>query len=256
MSLVRPQDGIVIVTGAGSGLGRALAQRLCAEGFTVAGIGRREAELEETATLCSDGLFLPSVLDVADSAAVTARFAELVATHGPVAILINNAAVNPHRDFLDESGDSFMHSVAVNLGGVVNCTRAVLDDMGPRGAGRILNVATFADLAPLPAASAYSVSKGAARILTRALVADLGDRLPGIVIGDWMPGMLRTGMGIPDGLPPERTAEWGVKLARMRDPSLSGAVFERDREVLPPRGLKRRLKDALLLRRRKPRVLD
>lgn len=256
MKSIDPEDGIAIVTGAGSGLGRALAARLCAEGFTVAGVGRREVALDETSARCTGGHFLPVVLDVADSVAVTARFAELIARHGPVAILINNAAVYPQRDILDESGESFMESVAVNLGGVVICARAVLSDMGQRGAGRILNVGTFADLDPLPAASAYSVSKGAARIFTRALIADLGDRFPGIVIGDWMPGMLQTGMGIPDGLPPERAAEWGAKLARMRDPSLTGTVFERDREVLPPRSLKNRLKDALLLRRRKPRVLD
>ena len=121
--------------------------------------------------------------------------------------------------------------------------------------GRILNVATFADLNPLPASAAYSISKGAARIFTRALIADLADRFPGIVIGDWMPGMLKTTMGIPDGLAPEAAAEWGAELALRADPELTGAVFEMDTEVLPPRGLKGKLKDALLMRRRRPRRL-
>lgn len=256
MRHITPKEGIVIVTGAGSGLGRAMAAGFCARGFTVAGIGRCSAALEQTGSRCAGGRFLPVALDVADDSAVRTAVARLVAAQGPVAILVNNAAVYPHRDFLDETGESFMQSVAINLGGMVSCSRAALEDMTARGTGRILNVATFADLNPLPAAAAYSVSKGAARIFTRALIADLSDRFPGIVIGDWMPGMLNTGMGLPDGLPPESAAAWGVELACRHDPALTGTVFERNVEVLPPRGLKGKLKDAVLLRRRRPRRLD
>ncbi|MCA0846223.1 SDR family oxidoreductase [Salipiger thiooxidans] len=255
MTRLAPQDGIAIVTGAGSGLGRALALDLARRGFTVVGIGRRRDALEETQARAPDRVF-PLVLDVSDAAAVRDAFATLRQRHGRIALLINNAAIYPHRDFLDETGESFMESVAINLGGVVNCSRAALDDMCETGHGRILNVSTFADLSPLPTASAYSVSKGAARIFTRALIADLGDRFPGIVISDWMPGMLRTDMGIPDGLAPEQAARSGVELALRLDPALTGAVFECDTEVLPPRGLKGRIRDMLLLRRRRPRRLS
>ncbi|MGR3369416.1 MAG: SDR family oxidoreductase [Sagittula sp.] len=245
-----PKDGCVVVTGAGSGLGRAMAVAFAGRGFRVAGTGRRAEALEETAGLCGpDFTALP--MDVADWGAVQAGFATL----GPVAVLVNNAAVYPRRDILAESGESFAATMGVNLGGVVNCTRAVLEDMAPRGRGRILNVATFADLNPLPASSAYSVSKGAARIFTRALLADLGDRLPGIVVSDWMPGMLATTMGIPDGVAPEVSAEWGVRLALKGDAAYSGSVFEMDREILPPRGMKAKVRDMILMRRRRPRVL-
>ncbi len=249
MTDTAPLDGVAVVTGAGSGLGRALAVGLTQRGITVIGFGRRLAALEVTATDCAKGTFVPMAVNVADARAVDQAFARIEADHGPVALLINNAAVYPHRDFLEETADSFMQTVATNLGGVVACSQAALRGMVARGSGRILNVATFADIAPLPTAGAYSVSKGAARILTRALVADLGDRFPGIVISDWMPGMLKTGMGIPDGLPPEVSAAWGVKLALMADPSLNGTVFEQDREVLPPRGLKGKIKDLVLLRK-------
>ncbi len=93
------------------------------------------------------------------------------------------------------------------------------------------------------------MSKGAARIFTRTLVADLGDRFPGIVISDWLPGMLDTDMGVPDGLDPAVAAAWGARLALWHDPSLNGTVWDRDRELLPPRGLKRRIRDRLTLRR-------
>ena len=248
-----PEHGLVIVTGAGSGLGRALAQKLAAQGYKVAGLGRRGDALAETGQLCQ-GHFIPVVCDVAQPDQVTKAVDDLV-QRGPIAVLINNAAVYPHRDFLDETPQSFAATMNANLGGVVNCSHAVLRHMVEVGTGRILNVATFADITPLPTASAYSVSKGAARILTRAMIADLADRFPGICIGDWMPGMLQTGMGIPDGLPPEQAAQWGATLALHCDPSLTGAIFEMNREVLPPRGLKGKLKDLLLLRRQKPRLV-
>lgn len=250
MTEVTPQDGIAIVTGAGSGLGRALAVALCQRGFTVAGLGRRLDRLQGTAEAAGP-TFHAHAVDVADAQAVADAFQSL----GPIALLINNAAIYPHRDFLDQPPEIFAETMAINLGGVVNCTHAALQDMAQRGTGRILNVATFADLHPLPASSAYSVSKGAARILTRAVIADIADRWPGIVVSDWMPGMLATSMGIPDGTPPDLSAEWGVKLALMRDPSLTGATFEMNREILPPRGLKGKLKDALLFRKRTPRSL-
>ncbi|SMX31728.1 SDR family oxidoreductase [Maliponia aquimaris] len=254
MTLITPQDGFVIVTGAGSGLGRALAVQLCQQGFTVAGTGRRAQALAETADLCGAG-FDPIQMDVADFDAVARGFAALIERHGPLALLINNAAVYPRRDLLAETPESFWQGMAINLGGVYACSWHALQNMAPRGEGRILNVASYADIAPLPASAAYSVSKGAARVLTRAMAADLFDRFPGIVIGDWLPGALATQMGIPEGLKPEDAARWGVKLALMRDPALNGTVFERDMELLPPRGLKRKLKDALMLRRPRPRRL-
>lgn len=256
MSRLTPDDGVAVVTGAGSGLGRALALRLVTLGFDVVGLGRRSAALEETQALTRKRRFHPMALDVGRSGQVRSTFAQIAEAHGPVALLFNNAAVYPRRDFLAETPESFMATVESNLGGMVACSHAALAGMAERGRGRIVNVATFADIAPLPTSSAYAVSKGAARVLTRALVADLGDRFPGIVIGDWMPGMLRTRMGISDGLDPALAARWGVELGLRCEAGLNGAVFEQDREILPPRGLKGRLRDLVLLRAGpRPRLL-
>lgn len=250
----RLQQGVAVVTGAGAGLGRALALELIAQGMTVAGIGRDAQSLAALAEQAGP-TFHPVPMDVADTKAVSASFDMIRERVGPVTLLINNAATYPRRDFLDEGPEDFMRTVAVNLGGVVACSHAALKGMVDVGFGRILNVASFADVAPLPASAGYAVSKGAARILTRALVADLADRFPGIVIGDWMPGVLATRMGPAAALDPAQAARWGVRLALWHDPSLTGTVFERDRELLPPRGLKRRLLERLKGRSPVPRQL-
>ncbi|PIE12990.1 MAG: oxidoreductase [Rhodobacterales bacterium] len=244
----RLKDGLAVVTGAGGGLGRALAVELCKRGVRVAGFGRRAETLQETGAFAGDR-FESVICDVSNPGEVTHAFQDLRNRLGPVTVLINNAATYPRRDFLEETPESFMATVATNLGGPVACCHAALQDMTASGFGRILNVATFADIAPLPTAGAYSVSKGAARILTRALIADLGDRFPEIVIGDWMPGMLATKMGIAEGLDPAVSARWGAELALWHDPALTGACFEQDREVLMGGGLKSKLKNLLMLRR-------
>ena len=246
--------GLAIVTGAGSGLGRAMAIALAHKDVRVAGFGRRADALEKTARLAGPR-FVPCTVDVSSTEEVEAVMERLARDVAPVTILINNAAVYPRRDFLDETPQSFMHSVAINLGGMVNCSHVALKQMVQTGRGRILNVSTFADLAPIPMSSAYSVSKGAAKIFTRALRADIEDRFPDIIINDWMPGALATEMGIPDGIAPEVAARWGVELALWNDPSLRGTIWERDMEQLPHRSLKGRIKDKVLRRTRTPRRL-
>lgn len=249
------RQGPAIVTGAGSGLGRALAQKLAAQGIAVAILGRNRDALEETAQAAQE-LIHPYVCDVADADSVQQTIDTIAKIHGTPRILINNAAVYPRRDILDMPPQAFMETMAINLGGTVHSTQAVLPHMIQDGVGRILNVATFADMSPLPMSAEYSTSKGAARIFTRALIADIGDRFPDIVVGDWMPGMLATQMGIEDGLAPEIAAGWGAALALMHDPALTGTTFEMDREILAGSGLKRKMKAVLTLSRpAKPRCI-
>ena len=123
MTRITPEDGIAIVTGAGSGLGRALARQLCDAGFTVVGTGRRAEALEETGAACADR-FQPMPMDVSDFAAVERGFAESIARHGALALLVNNAAVYPKRDVFDETPELFWQSMAINLGGVYACSGA------------------------------------------------------------------------------------------------------------------------------------
>lgn len=235
--------GVAVVTGADGDLGRALSAALTLRGLKVAGI---------SATPFTPGHehVVPIIADVRDPAAVAAAFAEIRDRLGAPSILINGAEVYPHRDILEETPASFMDTVQMNLGGAFNCCHAVLPEMVARGHGRIVNIVTFADVVPAPLAAGYSVSKGALRILTRALVSDLGDRFPGIVINDWVPGTHTPRKGIPDGVDPVLAAEWGVNLALLQDRAINGLVFLQDREHAPPRSLKGRVKDRVLGRGR------
>jgi NAD(P)-dependent dehydrogenase (short-subunit alcohol dehydrogenase family) len=230
---------IAVVTGASGPLGRALTVALARKGVAVAGIARTQFEPGHAD-------ILPLAADVGDPGAVTAAFDTIRARFGAPSILINGAEVYPHRDILEETPQSFFDTVKTNLGGAFNCVHAVLPHMVVAGRGRIINIVTFADVRPAPLAAGYSVSKGALRILTRSLVADLGDRFPGIVINDWVPGTHKPRKGIPDGVDPELAAEWGATLALMQDRSINGLVFLQDRELLQPRSLKGRVKDRVL----------
>lgn len=247
---------IAVITGASQGLGQALALALAKRGVTVAAIARDKAALDDLAARATNAPILPFVADVADAAAVKQGFDDIRAQLGPPTILINNAAIYPHRDLLDETPESLMEAVNINLGGVINCCHQILPDMVEKGRGRIINVATFADIRPAPRAAAYSVSKGAARIFTKALVADLGDRFPGIIINDWIPGALKTRMGPPDGIDPATAAEWGATLALLDDRAINGLTFDRNQEHLPPRTLRGRLKTLILGGKRTPVSLE
>ncbi|APX14349.1 oxidoreductase (plasmid) [Tateyamaria omphalii] len=249
-----PTPEVAIVTGAGDGLGRRLASELAAQGLRVAAIGRNMADLKALATETA-GTVVPIRADVGDVDALRAAFDRIDADLGPVDILFNNAAVYPHRDFLDETPESFQQVMDINLGGTLNCAMLALKRMVPRGSGRIINVATFAGNDPTYMSSAYSVSKGACRILTQSMVRDLGDRFHDIIINDWVPGALKTKMGLPDGTDPALAARWGVALALWHDQSLNGVTFDRDCEQLPVLSFKRRLFNKLTGRTPIPRQI-
>lgn len=244
---------VAVVTGAGRGLGREMALQLAACGLHVAALARNKKDLDELAAESVSGKILALQVDVADTNALRATFNRIDTELGPPDILVNNAAVYPHRDFLEETPESFRQVLEINLGGMVTCAILALERMVEHGQGRIINVATFAGNRPAPLASAYSVSKGACRILTQAIVTDLKDRFPDIVITDWVPGALNTQMGIPDGIAPETAAQWGVALALWRDPDLNGATFVQDQEHLSTLSLKRRLLNRLTGRAKSPR---
>ncbi|MEM1414738.1 MAG: SDR family oxidoreductase [Myxococcota bacterium] len=183
---------VVIVTGAGSGVGRGLAAGFCGDGAQVVGFGRTAADLEETAERYGQGRMSSVVGDLGSAEDIERLFAETEARHGRVDVLVNNAALYPKVLFLEQSMDDFEAALRVNVVGMARTCHRALPGMLERGYGRIVNVGSFAHLGPIPTAAVYSVSKGAVDVLTRALAVEITH--PNVRINHWIPGIYRTRM--------------------------------------------------------------
>jgi NAD(P)-dependent dehydrogenase (short-subunit alcohol dehydrogenase family) len=243
------KDSIVVLTGAGSGLGRVLAAGLVERGATVVGLGRHAESLSETATLIDNDRFSWQVLDVSEMAAVSRAVNAIAERFGKIDVLINNAAVYPKISFIEQDADSWMQSIAINLGGPANCCRAVLPYMLRQARGRIINVGSFADLAPIANSSAYAASKGALRALTKAIGSELADQFPDIVCIEWIPGHLNTQMSDYTGMDPAVCVDWAIDIIEM--PANGCArIFQGNHEHLPAKSIKTRVKERLMFWRR------
>ena len=170
--------GVALVTGAGSGIGRASAVALLADGWQVALVGRRREALEETAALTGAGAGAQALAvpcDVSDQAAVEAAFAATVGRFGRLDMLFNNAGTNVAAKPIDElSIDEWDTVISVNLHGAFLCARAAFAQMrgqDPQG-GRIINNGSISAHVPRPGSVPYTVSKHAITGLTRSLSLD------------------------------------------------------------------------------------
>jgi len=241
---------VAVVTGAGSGLGRALCKRFCEEGCNVVGLGRMPESLEETAALVDSELFSFRIVDVCVFHSVSGVFSEIVKTLGQVDYLFNNAAVYPKVSFLDESAEEWSAVIDTNVNGPANCCKAVLPHMIERGFGRIYNVGSFADLGPIERSAAYSCSKGALHALARAIMADLRELNVAVEVHEWVPGHLNTQMSGFTGLDPSIPAGWAIDMVMRPASPGRGLLFEQDREFVPPRGMRAKIRDLVFFWRR------
>jgi NAD(P)-dependent dehydrogenase (short-subunit alcohol dehydrogenase family) len=163
-----------VVTGGGRGIGRAIAERLAAQGASLTLLGRDRARLYETvqalgaATLCD-----AQVCDVADPASVASAFEGIARAGHRIAILVNNAGRATSARFAATDTATFDEMIAVNLGGVFHCTRAALAALLEAPAGRVINIASTAGLTGYPYVAAYCAAKHGVVGLTRALAIEL-----------------------------------------------------------------------------------
>jgi NAD(P)-dependent dehydrogenase (short-subunit alcohol dehydrogenase family) len=176
-------DKIAIVTGAGSGIGRASAVALSREGWSVVLAGRRKDALEETASQCK-GRTLVVPTDVGDPASVRALFAKTKETFGRLDLLFNNAGTGaPAVPLEDLTVEQWKTVVDANLNGVFYCTQEafkIMKSQTPRG-GRIINNGSISAHAPRPNSSPYTSTKHAVTGLTKS--ASLDGRKYDIAVG-------------------------------------------------------------------------
>ena len=168
-------DRVAVVTGAGSGVGRASALALLNDGYAVALAGRRKDALEETAGMAKAGTPLAVPTDVSDPASVAALFAAVKDRFGRLDVLFNNAGGNvPSTNFGDFTWEQWRSVVAVNLDGMFLCANAafrMMRDQSPQG-GRIINNGSISAHAPRPGSVGYTSTKHAITGLTKTISLD------------------------------------------------------------------------------------
>ncbi len=203
----RLSDDVAIVTGAGRGIGRAIALSLAAEGAAVGVFARTEEEIAATAALISEvgGRALALPVDVKDPAAIRVAVSETASSLGPVTLLVNNAGT-PGPAGLDWEVDpeAWFECVEVIVRGAFLLSQAVVPGMLARGSGRIINIASITGIRARPPITATSVAKTALIRFSEGLALQLSER--GVRVFAIHPGVVRTrllesyGLQIPEEL--------------------------------------------------------
>ncbi|HET6772055.1 MAG TPA: SDR family NAD(P)-dependent oxidoreductase [Acidimicrobiales bacterium] len=188
------QGRVAAVTGAGSGIGRSLAVELARRGTRLALSDIDEVGLVETVALCEgSGVKVTSqLLDVADRRAVHAWADRVVADHGTVNLVVNNAGVALVANVEDMSYDDLEWLMNINFWGVVHGTKAFLPHLKAAGEGHIVNVSSVFGLVSVPSQSAYNAAKFAVRGFTDALRMELEVDPCGVSCTTVHPGGVKT----------------------------------------------------------------
>lgn len=233
---IRP-GAVGVVTGAGSGIGRATARALAARGMHVVALDVDGVAAEATAVETGGEAW---TVDVADGQAMEAAARAVVGEHGPPDILVNNAGVGMTGRFLDTTEEDWQWILGVNLGGVVHGCRAFGPTMVARRRGHVVNVSSGLAYTPRATEPAYVTTKAAVLALSRCLRADWGPL--GVGVSAVCPGVIDTAIAARTRFRGERAAaETMVRVRRLfakgHPPELvAGAIVDaavRNRPVVP-----------------------
>ena len=195
--MLRLQDKNVLITGASSGIGQAIAIRFAKEGANVAinyRSGAQQAEQTRELALAAregaDGKEFTVQADVADEAQVKEMFAKTIEHFGSLDVLINNAGIQKHCPSHEVDMADFDRVLAVNLRGPFLCSREAIRHFLTRGRGVIVNNSSVHEIIPKPKYVSYSISKGGLENLTKSLALEYADR--GIRVNAVGPGAIVT----------------------------------------------------------------
>ncbi|MFF2192684.1 SDR family NAD(P)-dependent oxidoreductase [Streptomyces sp. NPDC058157] len=194
---------VVLVTGAGTGIGRATARAFAARGDLVVAVGRRPGPLEETAGGYAGIRVLPG--DVAGAGEPERIVREVLAAYGRMDVLVNNAGIVRAGPLGAVAAPDVAEQLGVNLVAPVLLAQAALPALEASGGGVVVNVSTAVGLRGWAGASVYAATKAALDTLTRSWAVELAPR--GVRVVAVAPGAVDTPIGEHQGLSPERAAE-------------------------------------------------
>jgi len=180
---------VAIVTGSTKGIGRAVAERLVAEGCRVVVSARTATDVEETARTLGP-LCVGIACDVADPVSCQALIDETVRRLGRLDILVNNAGLGVFKPISELSVDDWQRQIDVNLGGVFYCSKAALGPLSASGDGFIVNIGSLASRNAFAGGTGYNASKFGLLGLTEAMMLDV--RYDGVRVSIVMPGSVNT----------------------------------------------------------------
>src|SRR5579875_1043612 len=167
----RLDDKIAIVTGAGRGIGKAVAGKLAAEGAAVVVTDLDEASAKETAAGLPGAVSIRA--DVTDRRSVQAMADRVARQFGRIDVLVNNAGWDKARPFLDSDPADWDRAIAVNLYGVLHACKAVLPIMAARGGGAVVNLGSDAGRVGSSGEAVYSAAKGGVIAFTKSLAREM-----------------------------------------------------------------------------------
>jgi NAD(P)-dependent dehydrogenase (short-subunit alcohol dehydrogenase family) len=219
---VELQGASALVSGAGRGIGRAVALRLAREGVCVTAMARTGAELDQVVAeiRAAGGRASAFAGDVRERGACDAAVAAAREAHGRLQVLVNNAAVAFHKPLSETSDEEWAATLATNLSGPFFLTRAALPDLA-EGGGHVFMVSSLAGSNPIAGLSAYCASKAALDQLAACLMLEVRQR--GVKVTTLAPGSVNTSFGaLPRGdgswmLQADDVASAIVDLLRTRD---------------------------------------
>ncbi len=182
---------VAIVTGGGSGLGFAIAQKFTREGITTIIAGRDTDKLNKAKEQLGD-LCHAVVCDVSNLASVPAFVRQVVNDFGRIDVLVNNAGINMKKEFTEVTDEDFQKVITTNLTAVFTISREVVKQMLEQKSGCIINISSMAAQYGLPKVIAYSASKTAIDGMTRAMAVELSPK--GIRVNAIAPGFIYSDM--------------------------------------------------------------
>lgn len=217
MSLLAGQ--VCVITGAGQGLGRAVALEMAGEGASVALLERNPDTLKSVAAevTAAGGIARAYELDITDYDAYRLAVADVTTSFGKIDTLVNNAAINPPaRTILNDTLEDWRRSIAINLEAVYMGSKLVAPHMVERGQGRIIHIASIQGFASSGEVGSYNAAKGGILALTKSMAVELGPY--NILVNAVAPGFMSTPMSIINGVNETETPEfieWYVKKGKI-----------------------------------------